>query len=570
MIKQIKYLALLLSAVFFFGGCNDDELLGEQNAGKVRPTVTVTPGTVSDTESSFTLAASEDAVQYGFVVLAGEGLTPPDAYAILTNMVAGTLKRGVYHFADQASMMVSFACEPDADYTVFAAAITSTGLVSEVKVWEFHVADQTAPKPISFQALSGSSVAVYFSEEHLSFSPSETLQATVSYYQPGKSRVEGKIVITDPQPIPRENISINGNQVTFTVDEHPGATFLVDIPSGLFVDAAGNGCVGVRNHYDETKEDFTAAHGDTPSMPFALLPDYFEKNVAGKDWGAEGASVRITLPFVVYEDVRKGEAVRMAYYEKDGLKYLNTTYTLTVADGKSVVEVRLPKKPEGPFDVDIPEGVFFDEWGNVSVAFRLEPEEYRYEQIIAIRTGRYLVSYPSLTGYPVGVPVLSETSGKEFQLGLQPYDAEKGLYMIGTTWFNMTGHEFVHQNENTVINPVLVGKVDFATHSIVFDGSYLDPRDGYKSIVKNKEGENECAFDAAFYVDNLEKPAQGLFFQGGGEDGKAPLVLTFDDEGKVVSISKCGFALRNFDEENTLAAYYDAIWETGTMTYSPN
>lgn len=568
MMKNINYLVTLLVAVFFFSGCGDDDVLGERNAGKERPEVTVTPGAVTGTEAVFSLAASENSAQYGYVVLKGTGLTAPAAYDILTNSVTNTVKRGVFHYTDAASASVSFPCEPEAGYTVFAAAITTDGLVSLVKAVEFDIDDTTAPRPDAFGVLSDNSLYIRFgNERQLFFNPSADVQATVRYTKPGASRVQGVMVMTEPEIIPRENIVIDGANVTFTVRRQPGATFVVDVPSGLFTDAAGNKCIGIRNNYDESKNDFTAAHGDTPAEPFAILPGYFEKPAVDTDWGVEGATIGFTVPAVIY-DAGLVNPVRVAYNEADGLKYLNAEYTLVTGATNSTVTVSLPRKPEGTFDVDVAEGAFFDEWGNPSARFSMEPETFRYKQNIIIRTGRHLVTYTPLTDY-IDEEILSETSGQAFQLGLQPYDEENGLYMIGTTWFNMTGHPFVHQNANTVINPVLVGKVDYATKTLVFDGSYLDPRDGYKSIVKKADGTHDCAFGTAFYADNVTSPTQGLVFSGGGEDGKAPLVITFDEKGKLLSISKCGFAVRKLDKEGTLVAYYDAIWETGTLTYAP-
>lgn len=124
--KNMKYLATLLIAVFFFSGCGDEDVLGERNAGKERPEITVTPGAVTGTEAAFLLTASENSVQYGYVVLKGSGLTAPAAYDILTNSVANTVKRGVFHYADAASASVYFPCEQEADYTVLRQRLLRT------------------------------------------------------------------------------------------------------------------------------------------------------------------------------------------------------------------------------------------------------------------------------------------------------------------------------------------------------------------------------------------------------------------------------------------------------------
>lgn len=559
---------MLLAAVTFFTGCSDEEELGSRNAGKERPEVTVTPGVITDTKGEFSLSASGNTQQYGYVVLKGVDLEVPDALDILTNTVTNTVKQGAFNYADATSASVSFDCESEASYTVFAAAITSTGLVSKVKTVVIDVDDTIAPAATGFQVLSDNSLVIlYGNERQLFFSQSSELQATVRYTKPGTSRVEGQMVISDPVVIPRENIVIEGAKVTFTVPLQPGATFLVDYPEGFLVDAAGNLCKAMRNEYNPDKDDFTAARGKTPAKPFDILPEYFEKPAVNTDWSDEDAAVSITFPFVVY-DAGLEKSVRMAYDDADGLKYLNAEYTVTSDGSKTTVTVLLPQPPSGKFDVEITEGAFFDEWDNPTTAFSMKPGDFRYEQVYVIQTGRYLVTYAPLTDF-VEEDILSETSGKEFILGLQPYDAEKGLYMIGTTWFNIYSHPFVNKSETTVINPVLLGKIDHTARTIVFDGSYLNPADGYKSIVKEKDGTNACAFGAAFYLDNPTKPTQGLVYNGGGENGKSPIVITFGKDGRMESISKCSFAVHNLDAAGERVAYFDGIWETGTLTYSP-
>ena len=564
MMKNMRYLILLLAAAFSFAGCDDDEVLGKQNAGKERPEVTITPGGVTDTEAAFTLSVSAGAQEYGYVVLQDTALDTPSAYDILTNSVAGTVSRGVYSTEEAASQTVSFACEANAVYTVFAAAITSTGLTSKVNALKLAVDDTEGPVPVSFEALSGNSLMVAFNEP-LYFNPSADVQAVVRYYKPGASRIEGKVVITDGEPIARENISISGSTATFTVTAHPGATFLVDIPSGLFTDAAGNLCTGVTNSYNEDSGDFSAAHGDMPAAPFAILPDYFETPAVGTDWSAEGASLSFTVPSVIYEDNQVLHPVRVAYNEANGVMYLNADYEVKAGVSETTVTVTLPKAPAGTFDLDIAEGAFFDEWGNPSAAFRMDPEDFRYMQTIVLQTGRYLVAFTPLNEY-TGETVLSTHSGEAFELGLQPVPGQEGLYMIGTSWFNMFDAEgFVLPAEGGLINPVLVGKVDYATRTIVFDGTYLNPAD--MSIQAGN------ALNTAFYVNAAEvaDATEALVFQGGGEDGTAPITITFNEEGKLQFISKCAFVVKKFQGEHDgeFVAYYDGIGETGTLTYTP-
>lgn len=565
--KRLNYYATLIAAATLLAGCSDDNLPGSGNAGKERPKVTVTRGDVTPTNVQFSISASENAAQYGYVVLAGEQTTAPEALDILTNTVKNTVAHGVYNYSDAASKPASFNYKADVAYTIFAAAITESGLMSLVETTEINIDDTVAPTANMFEVLSANSLSVTFSEK-VFFAESQTLQATVRYYKPMTSKIMDEIVTTEPAIIPRGNIVIDGALVVFTVPHQPGGTFLIEYPAGFFQDAAGNRCSEKRVEYNETKKDFDGLRGKSPAIPFSILPEYFVTPGANTNWNAEGASISLTIPRTIYDAGIKN-SIRMTYQESDGFSIVNALYSLSVADGTSTVEVFLPKPPTGKFDVEISEGAFLDEYGNKTSVFRMEQDKYRFEQKFYIHTGIYDVNYQPLTEFTTET-VLSETSGQSFILRIDPFDPDNGLYKIQTTWFNIYAHPYVPATKpTTVIDPVLLGKADFQAKTITFDGKYLQTTgDVYDKIVTHPDGTPDIAIPAFFYFDNLTKPKDGLIFYGGGDDGSSPIVITFDDDGKLLTLSKCGFGFHNIEEDKR-TAWFDAIWDTATLDLRP-
>ena len=556
--KSFKYLATLIAAAGLFVGCSDDDTLGSQNVGKPRPTVSVTMGEVSATDAHFALTASEEASQYGYAVLEGKGLSVPSAYDILTNGIANVVARGTFNYATAASTNVVFPCRENADYTLFAAAITATGLVSKVVAYELTVEDKSAPKPSGFLP-SGHSVTVPYNEEIRFGDP--TLQATVRYYKAGLSEVEQRPVITDPMALPRENVRIDGQSALFEMTlQQPGATYLVSYPKGFFTDVAGNPCGSVESYYDTATGEFKNICWEVEQEPVVIRNDYFDAGIS-TDWTAADAAIRFTVPATLY-DAGKQHPIRVVYNETDGLKSLYADYTLSDEGSKSTVAIRLPQTPTGTFDVSIDQGAFFDEWGNPTAAFEVAPEAFRYKLNIRLQTGRYLVSYEKLSNFVDPSSVASENQGREFELGLQPYpyDEKQELYMIGVNWFNLD-KAGIPGLTNTLNNPVLVGRIDYGTKTLTFDGTYVDP-----STMKIVENEN--AIGTIFYYYNAAK-TQGIAFWGGGSNGKSPVVVSFDDRGHLTSISKCYYSIHDLNNGGRALGYFDGIWTTGTLTYSP-
>ncbi len=141
LMKKIHYFALSLAVGILVCGCSDENELSTQNRGKEKPVVTLTADEVDGGSFTFTIAASEQASQYAYAILEGTDNPTPLAYDIVCDEVGnvaeedrenGNYSHYAFNVSEKASATHTFECKPQGKYEVFAAAITSTGLLGEV------------------------------------------------------------------------------------------------------------------------------------------------------------------------------------------------------------------------------------------------------------------------------------------------------------------------------------------------------------------------------------------------------------------------------------------------------
>lgn len=156
--KTLKYLAICLAGASLLAGCSDDEQPGKGNKDKERPEVNIVAGKVTTSQNGgnisvnapFSITVSDDARQYGYAVLPGSE-SGPDAYSILVGEVADPIASGTFSCeAGGGARAHSFSVtvgkdEAFGDYTIYAAAITETGLTSEVAAVTIPASE--IPKP---------------------------------------------------------------------------------------------------------------------------------------------------------------------------------------------------------------------------------------------------------------------------------------------------------------------------------------------------------------------------------------------------------------------------------------
>ncbi|WP_298031683.1 hypothetical protein [uncultured Alistipes sp.] len=527
--KTIKYFAMLLAAVSLFSGCSDDDDLSTQNKNKTKPSVTVTQGTVTDTQFTFTLTASEEAAQYAYVVFEGKDNAAPTAHDIVIDEVSGKLQSDAFNLADAATQTINVACDPDADYQVFAAAITATGLLSEVSELKVYVPDTGIPTPVSFNP-SGNTVTVTYSEDIVVGS---TGKATVRYIQWGLGNILAAV------EIPAENISTDGNVATIVCPKPGnGAGYIVSYTAGMFEDASGNKCLAMNSGWDNNAGKYVNIGWDDDTVDFAIEDNYFVPQPDDADYNTPTTTIDFAFPFDVY-DAEAKNAVQVIFNEAEGISYLNAAYTLE-AD-KRTVKVTLPKVPTATFDVQVAKGAFYDVWGNESAPFTVATDQLRYSNFqVAIKEGDYTISYTA------GTNVVNTASGTPFSARLVKYDNTH--YALYADWFNAFG------SINAL--PTLLGEVDYANNQIVFDGTFLLNGNPY----------SKPAFGMGFY-DFDQEGTMMLVFWGGGNSGTDPVTAQFDEDGYLTAISYFDYTIHNAADGKGLAVY-DACAD-GTMTYVP-
>lgn len=502
--KTIKYLAGFLAAASILISCEEANVLNNQNKDKEKPSVTLKQKVADDVTLSFEITASENASQYAYAVFAGSDNPVPSAYDILVEETladaSGSFNTSLSE-EDSFENTVTVDCTefPAETYQVFAAAITETGLIGEVVTLDVTMNDTWIPQP------AGAS----FDKNVLTLAFDETVvrgkgKAYVSVIAWGVSAYYIK-----DQVIAEENITVEANTVTLVCPEAGnGAGYYVSFEEGLVTDLSGNKCAQCVSGLDQTGE-YVNLGWDTDSVAIPITESNFTEPADNVNWAAEDANIVFTLPTEVMVNSKVKNPISVVYLEAEGQSILYAEWTLG-EDGKTVT-VYLPKMPTGEFDVLVAAGAFYDVWGNVTTAF--EPSKLRYSNfLVDLKPGYYLIDYAWDTEEGV------ETS--QFISVFEKLD--NSTIVMSADWFELNGGA-------AFANPQLVGTVDYATSTIVFDGTFL-----FKGAIYD-----DSAFGMGFYQFDS---GETLVFFGGG-NGADPIRVKFDEEGYFTEISYCEYGV---------------------------
>lgn len=497
-----------------FSACSKTDELNQQNKGKEKPYVTLAQKVANDITLTFEITASEDAAQYAYAVFAGLDNEVPSAYDIVVEE-ALAIASGSFNTAGEEepvlTQTVTVDCTdfPAETYQIFAAAITETGLLSEVLTLDVTMNDTWTPQPAGAEP-SGNSITLAFNE--LIKRGKGNAYVTVIAWGLGEYIIQN-------QQIPEENIAVEANTVTIVCPEAgAGAGFIVSFDKGLVTDLSGNPCDACKSAYDEQSGRYINLGWNTDWVNFNISEDSFETPAEDTDWAAEDASLTFKLPVEVYA-TSLPNPVQVLYNEDEGTYSLNAEYVL--ADDARTVTVYLPKMPTGTFDVHVAQGAFSDMWGNINTEFN--PSEYRYSNFLtAIVEGDYLVDYL----YPdeKGDPVLGQ-----FPLSLELLD--RNTAVISADWFNYISTYY--GMSGYAANPILVGVVNYGKRTITFSGDLIIDGEFYSG-----------AFGSGFYYFDKAKTSTVVFW-GGGNTGKEPVVMTFDSDGYLATMSYCDYTVHD-------------------------
>ncbi len=481
--------------------CGQEDRLGIDNKGKDKPVAVITGGEVTDNGFSFTVGAESPAAQYAYAVLAGPADTIPSATDILFKKVSGTLDAEAFNVKDTPLAEVSIKAGSAVSYRVLAAAITQTGLMSEVVVWDVTTTDTTIPAPKQYTR-NANSVTIEFTEPIHRGTGKVMVRCmqdiTKKFYdlvylaEENIKISEGKAAITCPRP---ENGTANG------------AIFMLSYEADAFVDANGNGCEAYWARYDEANNFYTGICWQDDKVNFSIQPSYFKAYGEDHDWSEEGAAMTLTFPFDIH-DSGLTEPMQMIYSEKDGIK---TMYAekYNIGEDNRTVTIVLPKTPEGYFDVSIKEGAFYDDWGNESNAFSPDMDALRYTvKLPAPICGEYTVPYGD-----------NQTFNMRFEM------PDENHIVVYANWFNILS------GEDNYANPILRGTLNRARRTITFDGTFY-----------NEGNFTGGAFGRGFYHYN---DSYMLAFWGSGKTGDDSIIMKYGDDGHITTTSAFEYALHS-------------------------
>jgi hypothetical protein len=526
--KTIKYLVMSLCAALVAVACTEDTGLSQQNKGKDKPTVGIVKGSSNDGIIKFEVAASDDAAQYAYVVLAGAENATPDPMSILTCEVSGAEAGEAFSTSGNlgASPVASVTLDCSTfmtlatEYQVFAVAITETGLVGDVTSVLIVMNDTIAPDIIEF-GYYDNTVEILFTEEVVRGAG----KVSVSYYKYLASE------LVDAVPVPEADITVQGQYVKIVCPKPAdGAVYMMQLEKGAFEDLSGNPFQAVKTAFN-SQGQITGLAWMAETSTFTIGNNCFSTEPT--DWNAEDAVITFKLPVKVFESGLR-DGVRVVYNDDWGYKEVITSYTL--AKDRQTVTVVLPEKPLGAFDVKLDEGLFFDDWGNHNAA-RI-PDSFLYENYwLTIKGGKYVIEYKE-----------TEEKGGKFASIIEPYNRD--LVLWNANWFNIWEDNGDIWKYVGALPTDLIGQVDYKTQTIIFDGSWLYQGQLYDSIAYGLN---------TYYWDNAQ--TQLMVFWGSGDSGQEPIVMTFDDEGYITSTT--GFEYWIHDAQTGRAVGIAAKTEDG-------
>lgn len=535
--KTLKYIALFGLAGLLLGSCTEEPGLSEQNKGKTKPVVTLTQGTATDGTLTFTVAADATASQYGYVIVEGKDNEAPAPYDIVVDEVSGVVDSKVFSSADAASNEVTFECDSNADYQVFAAAITSTGLVGDVTSLNIFVTDTVIPE------------IIYDDDNGYSYEYQESMMA-IEYTEP-VTYVEGKEITATlwaGYNYKDNNVSIypgvtfevypyiSGNAApvgtaTATVetdgewvildfgDMVPGTVYTISIPDGAFVDAAGNEAPGLTSEFGlpyfyQGEPAFEwVLFGHTSNAPVEItLPE--QTTIEDLDEWLEVTTatmvVRIDNKLEYTTTIKHEETVNGVKTESTSVYPMEAITNYRGDLYKLLLKPAGTPKPKDEITINVPAGAITDIYGNTSEAFTVGPFKYAYTPV-----------YPTPGVYVVN------NGDDSFQIKLSALDPDdpEGPYALQADWFGLFGGWG---------NPILYLTLDEPSRTLTCDGSFIFSGTVYDEL-----------WGTVFYT--MSGGAYELAFYGGGDDGETPITITYGDDGALTTISYCEYAIFSAD-----------------------
>ena len=558
--KSLKYFAVLVLAGLLLGACVEEPGLSDQNKGKTKPAVTLTLNGATDGLIAVTLAADATAAHYGYVVMEGKDNEAPAAYDIVIDEVSGGFDSDVISYADSASSKVYIECDANADYQIFAAAITADGLVGDVSSLNVFVTDETDPGIVYdeengyvFES-EGAVVAIQYSEPVTYVEGKEIVATLYPGYSYDSNEIVSGLTLTVVPGIAGEPVGTATAEVTVEEDVVfldfgdlvPGTFYTISIPAGAFEDAAGNPAPAYESAfgtpwfyngipliiYEGSLYMGDFIWGYTENAPFALkVPE-----VTSIEDLSEWYEAVAPTPLLGMDEEAQFVTTIQHVQEVDGVKTESTTtYPMTATehyaptDTSVMVRPAGAPKPKDAISITIPAGALTDIYGNTNAETVVGPARYAYTPV-----------YPNEGKYTV-----TSEKGSTFVMELQALtDDPEGPYIMYGDWFGLF---------DGYANPILYLTISEEARTLTCDDACV-----YKDAVDDLWG-------SGFYY--IPGTSNKYYFSiwGGGSDGTLPVVFNYGDDGNICTMSYFEFGITDASS-GAYMGVYDCVLDDSPVT----
>lgn len=381
------------------------------------PKPEVTGTVVSDTEITVTITAGEGSNFWGYAVLTGTpGASADKLVANGYAKDAAVVLQGEDKLPQAAQMKYSEETKtvtleltgltPYTDYTVYAAAVTEMGVVSEVAELTLKTTDGTAPVVTDFD----------FSEEE------EILTFTITFNDPVQLTGNGTakawfyaenyydesdmLILYKEAAIPADHISASGKNLIVSVPASeyiPGAYVAITYSADIVKNGADAVNAAYETHLIGYGEEgiekqgifgyYEYANWDLSLVDPATLPDEEEGpgDMEGEEEEEEEEKVPVyfgdwtKLIMTVYSTseyplagTTRDDEINIVYTEANGrtVSYTASEYGVLTANTAGIMLSEAPAYGS-TISFTVAEGSFCDIFGNVNNKFKAEDEYYR-------------------------------------------------------------------------------------------------------------------------------------------------------------------------------------------------
>lgn len=446
-----KILFTILAAAAMSAACTqfeEDIVPSYDTASKPEVSATV----VSDTEVTIIVTPGANTHFYGYAVMAGAPGATADklvanGYAKDANVVVQGEEKApqaaykLYAEAGQADTLVLTGLAPFTEYTVYAAAVTKMGVLSEVAEMTVRTTDVT--EPVMDATSADFEVVENVMTFAVPFDDAITLtgegSAKVYIYAENYTDSKGNLVVFKEVEIPAKYIAASGNYLLISVpaEEYiPGAWVSLTYSADLVVNGAGTKNPAFEDHLMAWSEgdllwngivgQYDYANWDFSLVDPATLPD--EEEGEGEMEDDEEEEEKVPVYFQDWTSLVMKTYATTKYGIKTDTEATNIRVTVTQMDGKTisydaaadkfaaigdnVLGLMLNEDPSfgGSISYTIAEGSFADLFGNVNAEFTAEDEYYcSYGYTLEDIVGEWTVTGMNLfTGATVTYPLVIE------------------------------------------------------------------------------------------------------------------------------------------------------------------